>query len=237
MTSIPIQFAAELARASQGAYRVLRGFERDRAEDVLAAATAWCWENRAKFDATVEPLGRWFSRRLRAELQALRRSEHRYVELDESTLVSREAPDVAVEIEQSALVLAKRDAQILRMVARGERVQDIARELHCRVQDVWRVRHRLEAAPRTDTLAASAAVTRESPNDPPLARIDYEIASILSTPRDSTGECRPCWRCLWYDGYQGPDTYFPPKCVDPEVRAAIEATERRKIEIAKEVST
>ncbi len=61
--------------------------------------------------------------------------------------------------------------------------------------------------------------------------IDHQVERLLNRPTTGRADCPSCWRCRWYDGFK-PAAWKPPTHVDEEVRKAIDAIERRKIEIA-----
>lgn len=71
----------------------------------------------------------------------------------------------------------------------------------------------------------------ERAHDAPRAAIDHEIEKLLRRPKHERADCPSCWRCRWYDGL-APVAWAPPHFASDEVRAAVDAVERRKIEIA-----
>lgn len=67
-----------------------------------------------------------------------------------------------------------------------------------------------------------------------VPKAEYEAASY-SVP--ALKDCPPCWQCMWYAGRKPSGRSFDALLAsDPEVQAAIEATQRRKADIAKGLS-
>jgi DNA-binding CsgD family transcriptional regulator len=64
----------------------------------------------------------------------------------------------------------------------------------------------------------------------PISGIDRALAD-LSRPTQGRKDCPVCWRCCWFLGLR-PKRYVPSELSDDELRAAVRATERRKIDIA-----
>lgn len=113
----------------------------------------------------------------------------------------------------------------------GEHLRRVLRDTYRTQQreSVRRAQLNMEAIERNRSLTPS----RRSDHPPRThwSNIDHEIERLLRLPQHERSDCPSCWRCRWYDGLT-PVAWAPTPFASAEVRAAVEATERRKIEIA-----
>lgn len=90
-----------------------------------------------------------------------------------------------------------------------------------------------EAQDRAGRLPSYAPRAQSDSSRERRSRIDHDIERLLRRPKHGRADCPSCWKCRYFDGFK-PDNWKPPTWIDPEVRAAVEATEREKIRIANE---
>jgi len=96
-----------------------------------------------------------------------------------------------------------------------------------------KLRHLLpDKVERIKVLRTVAARESDNVRQGPAPKIDQELAA-LSQPRKSGADCPVCWKCMWFEGFR-PKIYKQRTTTpaDPEIQAAIWATEQRKIDIA-----
>lgn len=198
-------FAVQLARASKRGQRHLRGLSRADRDDVIADAILMSWEEREQFDAAAGSLDNWFAERVRRARRRLKR-DRPHVSITE--LNEPAAPD---DVERTAIT---RDMveQKLRAGLTKRKLARLLGELPPLIE-----------RPATPTRAPLPRNER--------APIDHAIEKMLRRPSSERADCPVCWRCCYFQGLT-PKRYAPPKIVDPEIRAAVTATEARKIIIA-----
>lgn len=113
----------------------------------------------------------------------------------------------------------------------GEHLRRVLRDMRRSNQReaVRRARFNMDEAERNRTVTPSRR--SELHYSVRWHRIDHEVERLLQRPKHERADCPSCWRCRWYDGLT-PAAWAPPTLASPEVRAAVDAVERRKIEIA-----
>jgi hypothetical protein len=240
MTGVAESFVVALARASKrGSYHLRRLRPADR-DDVIATALAWCWENRSKYDPSFT-LEKWFDMALKDARARFFGGGSKRKKVDPVVTAVEFNEGMARRLPDAAEVAAEMEGEVkaaLRKLTLSERQQiyraamdqtPLPRHLRAHLA-IFRKR-----IPRRfgliKVLRTASAVESDFAVAPP-ARIDVELARI-GAPGLHGADCPPCWRCKWYYGY-APIRYSQRVTVkaDPEVQAAIWATEARKIEIA-----
>jgi hypothetical protein len=246
MTSAGEVFVVELARASKRANRFVRHLPSEDRKDVIGAAIAWCWENRASYSLTTT-LDTWFMNAVRDAYKAWARGENRNGSELLAEIPTGDTTLATVEAWESALKLSKALPPVYRKIAqlhaqgytraeindRGFSKRDIdesrerIRQLRKLVPDDHEYRRVLRTAPTQ----GSDDVSGE------LSEIDVQLEQLDWTPSVSAGkDCPPCWRCKWFEGYMpGKRKAVQMPIVEPVVAEAVRNTEREKIRIAKEV--
>jgi len=234
-------FVITLARASRRARRYLRYLNSADRDDVLAAAILWCWEHRTKYDPSVS-LEDWLVSAIKNAKRDLRRGELREaaeviadIPVSDDTVARAEALESAQQIVEA---LPPESRKVAGMIARGDTRNEIVatgvaqyvvdntrarlKQLRHLIPDDHEFRRVLRAAPSTDSDGQSHE----------LAPIDKEIERLEFAPPQGK-ECPPCWRCKWFEGFL-PGAHVPVKMpvIEPDIKEAVAATEKRKIDIA-----
>lgn len=244
MTSAGEVFVIELARASRRAGRLVRHLQKADREDVIAAAVAWCWENRDNYSLTTT-LDVWFAGAVRNALTAWQRGEIRAASESAAEIPTGDTTFAAAAAISSADTLVRALPGEYRTVALREmegwsRREIMAlgfsertinetrrriRQLRRLVPDEQEYRRALRAVPPRDS----------SEHRQETAEIDREIEA-LDFPPPGDKECPPCWRCLWFEGWLPAATRSARMpIVEPEIAKAVADTEARKVTIANEV--
>jgi DNA-directed RNA polymerase specialized sigma24 family protein len=254
MTSAVEVFVIELARNSKRAERFIRHLPKADREDILQSALAWCWENRESYSLTTS-LETWFVNAVRDAHKAWNRGESQGAPIV-GELMSTSEPSAEAEILQIKQQLITRIAemplkerQIAALLMRQWTYQEITAKLQVADKTISEVRRKLAPFKRhlpkgervghlfrrmlIPTVTPKAPTSDEPPDD--ASAIDAELQS-LDFPPEHGAECPPCWRCMWFEGWlPGDNKSVRMPIVEEDVRKAVEATERRKIEIATEV--
>lgn len=240
------QFSVALARASKGAARFVRGLSAADREDVFGAAVLWCWEHRASYTGNV-PLDAWFAGAVRHARRSmvLGAAHVSWEEVEaqlgtrDTTLAYAEALEVVRKLGNG---LSRLDRQLAIGLLQGHTLDDLAARHHTSRSQIKR---RLKVIRRLSRLfpdlqdpvadaRTPAAVSSEAPAEE-LPPIDRELESLEFPPQHGA-DCRPCWRCKWFEGLLPADRrYIELVPRDPEVRAAVHAVEGMKISIARRV--
>lgn len=227
-------FVIELARVSKRGSRYLRGLQRVDREDVIAAAVLACWEDKESFDPAVESLSDWFAVHLKAARRSFNGEQHAVEELNER--LSVDEPERAAETQQAVEKLADEltpdERKVAALLAKGYTLKAIAAELTTVSRlDLRQMSRKLK---RLRDLLPERPIDRPAPVQVTsmrgMAPIDHEIEKMLRRPASGRADCPVCWRCSWYMGLV-PGNYKPTKLADPDVQAAVQATEARKIKI------
>ena len=243
MTSAQEMFMIELSRASAKAQRFLsrRRLSSEDRDDIIGMAMLWCWEHREEF-SLVTTTETWFVNAVRDAYRAWRRGERRQraelvadIPSGDTTQGGAQALEAA---EKLAAALTPADHAVAKLQAagltRGEMMtQGIAerqiRDARARFAQLRRL--------LPDEYEYRRVLRRSVPtvDKRPVSAIDQEIAQLEFAPPVGA-ECPPCWRCRWFEGWL-PSDHMPTrmKIAEPEIAAAIFATEQEKIRIANEV--
>lgn len=243
-TSAGEVFVLELARVARKANRLVRHLQKSDRDDVMAAALAWCWENRRTYSLTTT-LDTWFVNAVRDAYKTWRRGERRTAAESMSEIPTGDTVESAVAAQQAANALAIALPPEYRQVARYEMEgytraemkeaglsHDVISEARARIKQLRRLlpddygfRRALRSAPSRDSA--------ERPQE--MSNIDHEIEA-LDFPPPSGQECPPCWRCLWFEGWlPGAHKSVRMPIVEPEIAKAVADTEARKVTIARGV--
>lgn len=244
MTSASEVFVLELARASRKANRFVRHLQRSDREDIIAAALAWCWENKHNYSLTTT-LDTWFVNAVRDAYKAWARGETRNSSESLSEIPTGDTTEVAAATQQAANALVNALTPEYRQVARMElqgytRVEMMAAGLshHTISQARARMKQLRRLLPDPSEYKIAIARPRYSDSDDSHykgGQIDREIES-LDFPPPSGSECPPCWRCLWFEGWLPAEhRSVRMQIIEPEVAKAVADTEARKVAIANEV--
>lgn len=248
MTTAAELFVVTLARASKRARRYLQGVESADRDDIIATAILWCWENRTTYNPTVA-LEDWFLGAIRNARAKWENGEARQAtEMVEAIVVPDDtsmAAEARLTVERLAANMDATTLRIAALKAEGHEVREIsaltripARTVKRRLRALKKLRdHVPDAQEWRKVLRASPVAERQDDYEgqPKESRIDKEIERLEFVPPQGR-ECPPCWRCKWFEGYL-PGAHRPVQMpiVEPAVRAAVLATETRKVEIAKRV--
>jgi hypothetical protein len=235
-------FTVQLARAAgKQADRFLkaRGLQEADRDDVVSAAVAWCWENRANYSLTTT-LETWFMNAVRNAYQDLRRNElPTSGESIDSLTGGGEDPTYSIVAAESAAkvllgALTPIDKEIAILMMEGYTYREINKRGYAndaingaqkRIKQLRRLVPEENLSKRMLQTPATA--------DPDTVEVGVEK---LDFPPHSGADCPPCWRCMWFEGFMPSgkrDTRMDIE--DLEVREAVKNTEARKIEIAQQV--
>jgi hypothetical protein len=233
----PEVFAVELGRAAKRSRHLLTGLRADDRDDAIAAAMLACWETREK---RKKPVDEWFADTLRDAVRHIKRSSrsrsYSAMKLEEiagpdSTAQGAEA---AVSIEQISKKLTIREQTVASKLAEGYSRYAISVDLNMPQNELKKIIRKLKKLSDENLFEAPRMPYAPPPDsdhrDPHPAPIDHEIERLLRRPKSERADCIVCWRCMWYEGLT-PVHYHPPQLVDPEIQAAVAATEARKIQI------
>lgn len=239
-------FMLQLSRAgARPADRFLRkrGLQPADRDDVIAAATLWCWEHQHEYSLTTT-LETWFMNAVRNAYQDLKRDE---LPPAAESLEQIGGPDetynaAAAESSARALVdsLTQSEATVATLTMRGyTRAEMIEKGIPQHVIDGARKRIKQLRGLITD-VEATRMITRSvlgssDDADDRLSHIDRELERLDFAPAHGK-DCPPCWRCLWFEGFLPlgkRETRM--EVADIEVREAVGHTETRKIHIAQQV--
>jgi RNA polymerase sigma factor (sigma-70 family) len=239
VTTMAEMFVVSLAKASRRTKRHLRGLSRDDKDDVLATAILWCWENRATYNPAV-PLDDWFVGAIKNARRSFERGEARNsAELTEAIAVPDDA-SWSIELRQAANLMIRsmdvRDKRIVQLRMEGLESEEIHSLTNIPLRTIERKLARLRSMlPEREPQEfgkRSANIQDSDSSSQELAPIDREIERLEMNPH-ADQDCPPCWLCKWFDGYlPAQRRALRMEIVEPEVRAAVLATEARKIEIA-----
>jgi RNA polymerase sigma factor (sigma-70 family) len=239
MNNAPEQFAIELGRAAKKCGHLLRQLRPVDRDDAIASAMLECWEHREARDPEVT-LDVWFADALRASIRHIKRSTrsrgYSDMKLEEiaspdSTARSAEAHIFA---EQLVLQLTHREQQVATRLAEGYSLAEIADEFkltRLAIKKITRKLRKLSTDISDDNPRVPYAPGPDSDHtEREPAPIDHAIEQLLRRPVTERADCPPCWKCMYFEGWT-PIQYKPPTLVEPEVQAAVAATEARKIAI------
>jgi hypothetical protein len=251
----PEVFTIQLARAAGGRankFLYKRGLQKADRDDVIYAALAWCWENRANYSLTTT-LETWFVNAVRDAYKKLRTKE---LPLSEDTLATLNRGDEtynsaaaasSAEALINALTPASKSVALLILSGRTRReMVEMGHDQYVVDSTQQRIKQLRRLLPSRDVWSAvrrgpaGNGVTPQGPDsddatDEQIAGIDREIAQ-LDFPPPTGKDCPPCWRCCYFEGYMPSGKRETRMAiVDAEVREAVKSTEARKIEIAQQV--
>jgi|SRR5580700_10238031 DNA-directed RNA polymerase specialized sigma24 family protein len=235
-------FVIQLARASRKANYIIRNLSRADRDDVIAAAIAWCWENRDNYSLTTT-LDTWFVNAVKDALKDWRRGERKQattplldIPTGDSTLAEVQAREAASKLMAALPPAYKMVATLLQQ---GYTRVEMMEQHGLSHDSIYEARQRIKQLRRLlpddheyrRVLRNSGAISEMRPP----SGIDREIAQLESMPKHGA-DCPPCWLCKWFDGYMpvGRVSMRMP-IQEAEVRDAVRDTEARKIEIAQEV--
>ncbi|MBK7251933.1 MAG: hypothetical protein IPI06_13975 [Gammaproteobacteria bacterium] len=227
-------FVANMPRLSSVAKRRLRHRPQDR-KDALQAALLAAWERRAEYDPTRGSLPDWFDGILRNAAAKMQRAEARFASFD----VEPAANDDSFELESEVGCLSPAEQAALAHIARGETLRSAARLAGISVEKLQAVRRGLRRVESPALLIQPTPPKPVSDRDSrEAAPIDRAIAQLEGPPNGQEhADCRPCWRCRWFDGWE-PANELPPETREwTETREAKHKTEREKVRIARGVRT
>lgn len=243
MTSAGEVFVLQLARASRKANRFVRHLQRADREDILAAALMWCWKNRESYSLTAT-LEQWFVGAVRNAYRDWQNGEATEAAESIAEIPTGDTTAANAEVESSAQALIRalpsEYKKVALMLARGlTRDEMMARGISRDTYDATRVRIKQLRRLLPEPHEFRAAIVRVKPPDSdsttPVSNIDREIEELEAMPKHGK-DCPPCWRCKWFEGYM-PGAHVPMRMpiIEPEVSAAVSATEGEKVRIAQEV--
>lgn len=237
MSTAPEVFAIELGRAAKRSYRLLSGLRAADRDDAIAAAMLECWERKAE---APEKLEDWFCDILRTSVHHIKRASrsklYSTMKLNEiaapdSTAQSAEA---TIEAEQLTKKLTIREQLVAARLAEGYSQYAIALDLDMPRSELKKVLRKLKKLNNENYYRQPRIPYAPPPDsdhrDYTPAAIDHQIEALLRRPKTERADCPVCWRCMWFDGLT-PTHYHPPTLVEPEIQAAVAATEARKIQI------
>jgi len=252
MTSASEVFVVELSRVSRRANRVIGHLQRSDRDDVIAAALAWCWENRAQYSLTTT-LETWFMNAVRDAYKKWSRGEIKHAA---ETL---EQIPTANTTEAAASAVSSADALILSLPREYKKVARLEMEGWTRAEmKAAGISHRVIDEARRRIKQLRKLLTDEqdfrrvlrayrAPSDSAIheyedgkahthqPQIDKEIEA-LDFPPPGAKECPPCWRCMWFEGWlPGEHRSVRMPIVEPDIAKAVADTEARKVTIAKRV--
>jgi DNA-directed RNA polymerase specialized sigma24 family protein len=231
-------FAIELGRAAKRNGHLLSGLKQADRDDAIAAAMLDAWEKRETLKGA--KLEEWFADILRIAVRHIKRSSRSQsysvmkineIAAPDSTSQSAEALSGAEELAKK---LTMREQQVAMKLAEGYSQYAISVDLDMPKSELKKITRKLKKLNSRQDFSAPRA-----PYAPPLdsdhrevtaAPIDHAIEALLRRPANTTADCVVCWKCMWFDGLT-PAHYHPPQLVEPEIQAAVEATEARKIQI------
>jgi DNA-directed RNA polymerase specialized sigma24 family protein len=231
-------FATELGRASKRSVHLLTGLTRADRDDAISAAMLQAWEQRDTLKD--QKLDEWFAEILRGSVRHIKRSSRSrsYSSMKLNEIAGIDSTSQSAEAISDAEALTKkltaREQAVAMKLAEGYALTQIATELKMPQKELKRITRKLKKLnnehyfnePRTAYSPPADSDHREEP----LAPIDHEIEKLLRRPATSTADCPVCWRCFWFEGLT-PVHYHPPTLLEPEIQAAVAATEARKIQI------
>lgn len=231
-------FVVALARASQRAQKYLRGLEPADRDDILSTAILWCWENKANYRPTIS-LEVWVTDAIRHAKRDWERQESR----ETSELIEAiAAPDdtswnAAIQDAIRAMMdsMDERDRSIVTLMLDGKGQDHIATQVGLSVSGVKRRLTRLRKfLPESAhfKLELRKVMSDSDRSQEPQSGIDKDIERLEFMPQHGK-DCPPCWRCKWFEGLlPGPHRTVRLPIVEPEIRAAMNAIEGKKVEIA-----
>lgn len=243
-TSASEVFVVELARASRKANRYVRHLPKVDREDVIAAALAWCWENRHNYSLTTT-LELWFIGAVRNAYRDWANGEAKHSAETLQVIPTADTTKGAASAMSSADALMRALTPDYKLVAKLElqgytRAEMIQAGVNHRTIDEARRRIRQLRRLLPDEQEYRRALRALPPRDSSehqqeMSDIDREIEA-LDFPPPGDKECPPCWRCLWFEGWlPGTVRSARMQIVEPEVAEAVKDTEARKVAIAKGV--
>lgn len=247
MSSAAELFVIALARASQRARRHLQGLEPADRDDILATAVLWCWENRGSYTPAVS-LDTWFVGAIRNARAAWQRGESREACELTDTIAVPDDTSWSVEVRDALEAMTRsmdaQDQTLVGLMLEGYAQPLIAEQLGVSVATIKRRLARLRSfLPESASFKLELRKARGVPTPPsdsdrslePKASIDKDIERLEFMPQHGR-DCPPCWRCTWFEGFlPGPVKTIRLEIAEPETRAAVWATEGRKVEIAMHV--
>jgi DNA-binding NarL/FixJ family response regulator len=231
-------FAAELGRASKRSTHLLSGLNRADRDDAISAAMLDAWERRDTLKD--QKLDEWFAQILSVSVRHVKRSfrsrSYSAMKLSEIAGIDSTSQSAEAISDAEALTkkLTKREQAVAMKLAEGYALVQIATELKMPQRELKRITRKLKKLnnehyfnePRT----AYAPPTDSDHRETNAAPIDHEIEKLLRQPANSTADCVPCWKCMYFEGWI-PVHYHPPQLLEPEIQTAVAATEARKIRI------
>ena len=248
MTQSPAEvFITQLARASaKQAHGFLRarGLQSSDRDDVISAATLWCWTNRNNYSLTTT-LETWFMNVVRDAYKALQRGE---LPLSDESIENLGGADVTyniVEAESSVAAISAGLTRIERRIAvmtmegytKADMLDRGVREIDIRDarSTIKRMRELLPDESNYRILIRTPSATSSDDLEDSPSSIDIELEQLDFAP-PAGKDCPPCWRCMWFEGFM-PDGKRSTRMeiADADVREAVRVTEARKIEIAQQV--
>jgi hypothetical protein len=243
-------FVTQIARAGAAQadkFLRVRGIQKADRDDIIAAALLWCWENQAKYDPLIAQLDMWFIRAVRNAWESWRANElpTSAVSVDSIGGGDETYDIVAAESAASAIIreLKPVERRIAILTMQGYTKSEImeegisrheireAREFIKRLRELLPDKADYSFVIRTPSAEMSDDVTATG-----FSGLDKALFAALDFPPHHGKDCPPCWRCMWFEGFM-PSGKLSVRLVikDDEVRAAVEATEARKIEIAQQI--
>lgn len=244
MTTAAEVFVVQLARASRKAKRLVRYLPRADRDDIISSALLWCWEHRDSYSLTTS-LDTWFVNAVRDAHKKWARGEARKgielldeISTGDNTLATVEAWEAATKLA-AALPREYRRAALLDSQGYS-RSQMEARGISKDTIDATRARTKQlrRLMPNDHEFRRAIRAVPTPPSDDvraPAPWVDKEIEELEAMPRHGA-DCPPCWKCKWFEGYlPGAHKRVGMAIQEPEVAAAVRATEAEKKRIAEGV--
>lgn len=250
MSEQPIEiFALQLARLmGRRDWRILRGLSHEDKDEVIARAVLAAWERRTELDTERGSVEVWFNFILRTARQDWASesdwtynidSEPNAIERLHHLSVESANPETILEAEQESAEfmasLSDTERNALMQLVDGQPVKAIVDDTGLPRRKIDKLRRRAQrigAQPQRALPGERAPRGLAEDHDQRPSNIDREISAWLRGGlHRTTGLCRPCLACAWFDGFKNYALY-PHKIVDAEVAKAIGDTLQRKRNIA-----
>jgi hypothetical protein len=246
MKTINELFGVRFSRLADAGAPHLKRLCAEDYNEVLADAILDAWEHRAEYDETKEQIQIWFAGFVQRARWRLRKRGQRETGRESSIerldgLLAGNDVEHAIECGQVAAQLEAEmtadERSAADLLLSGQSVRQVSAATGMNRGKVRGIAKRLrrlnDIRPATDT-PVSGARKRKTDSDDSMrkpAKIDHDIEKLLDGPKTEKADCPVCWRCCYFDGLM-PVRYRASRHFEPEIRAAVFATEQRKIAIA-----
>jgi RNA polymerase sigma factor (sigma-70 family) len=234
------------ARLASVANHRTRGMSADAQQEVLAAALLAAWEQRSSFDpkdgegAVAGVLAGWFDGLVRDAKRAFHKQALPAGAAEKlERLTADENTETQQTLEQFLSTLPPHKQAALKALMHGSSVRQAAAETGLSVPEIKQLKKRLRFHVLSDSLpqATPRRLPRESDDVDYLPnQIDRDIESLDGPRHDGHKDCPVCWRCSWF-AKSWSVKLRPSPLADPDIRAAQDAIDRRKVAITGQINT